>query len=110
MLDYIDWVKTNSFLDNLSYEMVCGDVASYEVTSGEKQLTINNLIFSTEGNDNADQTFTLDKYIAGYDTVNDNDLTSSTFQETFTAGEHVLVVYDADDDYALYIIRYDDHV
>ena len=110
MPDYIDWVKTNSFLDNLSYEMVCGDVASYEVTSGEKQLTINNLRLSTEGNDNADQTFTLDKYIAGYDTVNDNDLTSSTFQETFTAGEHVLVVYDADDDYALYIIRYDDHV
>ena len=62
------------------------------------------------GNDKADDTFYLGNFIAGYDTTTDQELKSNLFNSNLTAGKHVVIVYDATEDDALYVMVLADHI
>lgn len=104
---YRDWGLKASFQDTFDYEILCGDVISYNFQDKQLDITVES---SSVGNDKADDTFYLGNFIAGYDTTTDQELKSNLFNSNLTAGKHVVIVYDATEDDALYVMVLADHI
>ena len=68
---YRDWGLKASFQDTFDYEILCGDVISYNFQDKQLDITVES---SSVGNENADDTFYLGNFIAGYDTTTDQEL------------------------------------